>query len=104
MVKTELEVDLGKKVRQAIDRIVDGGYEKQDVFDEFCNEIDPWAEIKGYTAYIRVFWYDDYDPEEMLDDVLDITNRFNIEAYWNQPSREYDACFTVMLYKEIRDE
>lgn len=104
MVKQDLQDILYKKVKHTLDEIIDGGCPTGDVFDELCNKIDPWAEIKGYTAYIRVFWYDETDPDEMLDDVADIWNRFNIDAYCNIPSSELDVCFTVMLYKEIRVE
>jgi len=104
MVKQDLQDILYKKVKSTVETIIDKGFPVLEVFDELCNRIDPWAEIKGYKAYIRVFWYNDSDPDEMLDDVADIWNRFNIDAYCNYPSTELDACFTVMLYKEIRDE
>lgn len=103
MINNDLQDELQSKVRLSMDKIVDGGYEKTDVFDEFCNSIDDWCKPKGYTAYIKVFWYDDVDPDEMLDEVCDIWNRFDIEAYCNQPSSEYDGTFVVMLYKNIRD-
>ena len=104
MVNQDLQSELMDKVRHTVDSIVDAGFETRDVFDEFCERIDDWCRGLGYTAYIRVFWYDETDLDQSLDEVMDINERFNIEAYCNYPSCEYNACFTVMLYKEIRDE
>ena len=104
MINNTLQEKLYNHAKHTIDLIVDGGYETKDIFDEFCNRIDDWCKGMGYTAYIRVFWYDEIDPEEMLDDVADIWNRYDIDAYCNIPSTELDACFTVMLYKQIRDD
>ena len=102
MINNDLQQELQNKVRLYVDQIVDNGYETADVFSEFCDRIDDWCKDKGYTAYIRVFWYDNTDPDEILDDVADIWDRFNIVAYCNQPSSEYNATFVVMLYKEMR--
>lgn len=104
MIKQALQDKLYERVKWIMDSLIDGGYATNEIFDELCNQIDPWCKGLGYTAYIRVFWYDETDPDEMLDDVADIWNRYDIDAYCNIPSCELDACFTVMLYKQIRDD
>ena len=105
MVDNTLQEKLEKKVISVVDEIIDSCYPESEVFDELCDKIDTWTEILGYKAYIRVFWHNDGDDlYEVLDDVMDITNRFNILAYCNLDRVEYNATFTVMLYKEIRDE
>lgn len=102
MINNDLQLRLANRVRASVDDIVDGGYEIKDVFDEFCDRIDEWAETHGYKAYIRVFWHDEIDAEEILDDVAYIWDTYSIKAYINQPSEEYNATFTVMLYKQRR--
>ena len=102
MINNDLQLRLANRVRASIDDIVDSCYETTDVFDEFCDRIDEWAESYGYKAYIRVFWNGEEDGYEMLDDVAYVWDKFNVKAYYNQTSVEYNATFTVMLYKKRR--
>jgi len=95
------EVSIEEKVRLAVEEIVDACYEPADVFDEFCLEMDKWLDERGLEAYIRVFWWDDFEElDQILDEVNHIRDRFNIREYAFWPSQEYRATFAVMAYRK----
>lgn len=88
-----------EKVKITVDEIVDEGYDTKDVFDEFCNRMDEWLEKRGLQAYIRVFWWKDAEElDEILDEVNDIRDRFDVCDYVFWPCQEYEATFAVMAY------
>ena len=91
-------LELTNKVRATVNEVVDAGYPICDIFDEFCNRMDTWLDKHKMQAYIRVFWYNETDLDEALDDISDIFSRFDIQCYCNQPSAEIDACFSVLAY------
>lgn len=102
MINMQLNRELESKVDNIMEYLSDNGYASEDLFDEICNEIDDWAEIKGYHAYIRIYWNNESDFDQYLDDTCEIMDRYNIKAYCNYPCAEYECCVTVMLYKHHR--
>lgn len=102
MISPHLNNELETKVTNVMEEIVDSCYASEDIFDEICNEIDTWAEIKGYQAYIRIYWNNESDVDQYLDDTCEIMDRYNVKAYCNYPCVEYECCVTVMLYKHHR--
>lgn len=102
MINRELKEQLEAKVKTIVDEIIDKSYPLDELFDEFCDRVDSWSEKNGYHAYIRIFWYDETDLDESLNEVMEMNEDYNIEAYCNYPSAEVDGCFTVVLYKEAR--
>jgi len=102
MTSPQLTSDLETKVKGVIEEIVNSHYASEDIFDEICNKIDTWAETKGYQAYIRIYWNNESDFDQYLDDMCEIMDMYNIKAYCNYPCAEYECCVTVMLYKHRR--
>lgn len=96
-----MKISIEEQTRRAVEEVVDCCYDNEDVFDEFCLLMDPWLNKHGLAAYIRVFWWDDFEELDcILDEVNHIRDRFNVKEYAFWPCQEYRATFAVMAYPD----
>lgn len=86
-------------IRKQWDKIVDAGTDWQDCFDKLCDYVDGRFYACGAIPYVRIFWHDDSDSDldNVCDELMDIAQRFDVEAYCVVESSDMDATIVVAI-------
>lgn len=91
--------ELDRIIRAKWDEIVDAGTEWQECFDELCNYVDDRFDDYGAIPYVRIFWHNDSDSDldNVCDELMDIAQRFDVEAYCVVESSDMEATIVVAI-------